>query len=342
MTLSSLGASVCGGSANDTPTIERAGRLMSDYDFDLPAERAVLDLPPPRGEARLLVLERTTGKIRHQRFADLEDYLGGRSIYVNNSHLLPRWMSLWRKPGFQDLFYFCEQTGPRQWKAFGTTTEELPSSTYYTEQGIQVRVLPVLGDPHRFDVLFYGDVDIDKGGSYRLPPDWALTHEVASKPLAQSLYAHVTGSFEAPTAGIHLTREVLARLDVRELTLHTSPGTFYRVDEGTPAEHRMTAEYYRIPDPPTGKVVAVGTTTAKALEAWAQEGVAEVWSDLFIYPPYNFRVVEGLLTNLHRPRETLLLMTCAFGGYEAVMEAHRVAVKEHYRFSHCGDLLLII
>lgn len=324
---------------------------MDEYEFDFSLERVETRAPARRGDARLLVLERRTGRIRHERFAELEGHLRGRSVYVNNSALAPRWMELVRLPGFVEYLYFHRPSRPtsgappRHWIVYGSLSPEALRASYFSTQGVPVTVTPIPGESRWFEVEFAAPVDVEALGCYRLAPDHVLLprERLEERPLAQALYARVPGSYEAPTAGVHFDQELLDRLGARELTLHTSPGAFYRVEEATPVEHRMPTEEYLIPEPPrTGEdVVAIGTTVAKALEAWSRTGARKGESDLFIYPPFDFQVVRALLTNFHFPRQTLLLMTCAFGGREAVMEAHREAAREGYRFSSYGDLLLI-
>jgi len=313
----------------------------SDFTFDLPPELAVPPSPPRRGDVRLLVLDRETGLIEHREMKDLTRYLRGRSLYVNNSKLVRRWIRLHRAPGHEDFAFMIERVSDRLWLAYLPSVAGNEKSRFWTKEGVPVRVEPSdIRD--RWLLRFDKEPDLDRLGHYLTPKGWYPVRELTHDMLAQPLYASVEGSFAAPTAGIHLTREMLSELQVRELTLHTKPGSFYEVKSETPSDHRMEPEFYEIPEPPQGPVVAVGTTVAKALETWARTGEPRGWSDLYIYPPFEFRTVSAFLTNLHRPRESFLLLTSAFGGHERVMEAHREAVREKYRFSYYGDLMLIL
>lgn len=319
-------------------------RPTSAYSFDLPQAQMKAGPGTVRGEAKLLVLERDSGRIRHRRIADLPEYVDGRPVFANNSALLPGWMEFWRMPGHVESFYFIEPSGPRRWKTFSLLEPNDWKCRFLTKDGSRVLVSPDGDTPRRYEVEFLSEVDPRLEGRFRVPPDYLPRPTLHEVPLAQALYAKVPGSFAAPTAGVHLTEDLLAKLNVRELTLHTGPTSFYDVREERPSEYRMGPEWYRIPVPPAlgEKVLAVGSTTAKALEAWARTGVTEGWSDLFIHPPFEWKAVGALLTNLQRPRQTLLIMICALAGYEAAMEAHREAVRQGYSFSYYGDLMLIL
>ncbi len=332
-----------------TPLPSRAAQVQAErptaaFSFDLPAR--LIDMCPvsKRGDARVLVLHRESGRMEHRMFADLPAYLSTYSCYINESKILRRWIGMWRLPGHFEKVYFIEPLNECSWRVFARLPSCAPEYDFCTIDGIRAIVQPEGGYSHRWIMQFVQPVDVDARGRYCIPPDYSLRETLSPSLAAEAVYASVPGSFAAPTAGIHFTPETLRSLEVMALTLHTSPGTFYGVEEESPADHRMEAEWYRISDVPAPgrKIAAIGTTVAKALEAWARSGAAQGLSELFIYPPFEFKVISALLTNFHRPRETLLLMTCAFGGYEAVMEAHREAVREGYRFSFYGDLLLII
>jgi len=315
----------------------------SEYDFDLPIKLMPGGPWGTRGRARLMVVWRVSGRIEHGEFRDIPQLLRGREVFVNNSRLLPHWIGLWRMPGYQVRAFLIRNLEKNRWLAYMQARSGADRCEFFTFGGSRVRVEST-GRLHRWILDFSSPIDLARDGRYMIPPLPDLRSEIPKESLAQTLYAKIPGSFAAPTAGIHFTEELLAQLEVHELTLHTAPGTFYDVPENNPGDHPLEPEYYEIPRAPQPDAlpIAVGTTTTKALEAWARTGELKGWSSLFIYPPFKFSAVGGLLTNFHLPKQTLLMLTCAFGGYELVMEAHREAVREGYRFSYYGDLLLIL
>jgi S-adenosylmethionine:tRNA ribosyltransferase-isomerase len=198
-----------------------------------------------------------------------------------------------------------------------------------------------------------GDVRgvLRRRGHLPLPPYVRATPEVERE--YQTVYARDEGSAAAPTAGLHFTRELLgevekARVTISRVTLHVGPGTFSPVRTEKLSEHRMHAEHYRIPDEAVRavgdarQVIAIGTTVARTLESWAETGIREGESELFIYPGYCWRVVDTLLTNFHLPRSTLLAMVMSFAGEELIREAYETAVRERYRFFSFGDAMLLM
>jgi S-adenosylmethionine:tRNA ribosyltransferase-isomerase len=184
-----------------------------------------------------------------------------------------------------------------------------------------------------------------------LPPYIEATPEAERE--YQTIYARNEGSAAAPTAGLHFTQQLLGEVEkagakISRVTLHVGPGTFSPVRTEKLADHRMHAEHYRVPDEAARAVsdarhvVAVGTTVARTLESWAETGIREGESELFIYPGYHWRAVDALLTNFHLPRSTLLAMVMAFAGEELIREAYEVAMKERYRFFSFGDAMLLV
>lgn len=325
----------------ESPPQGRPSWLTRDFEYEFPSSQPFYEMPDERGNVRLMILHRRTGRIEHRQFSDIVEYLQGTEVWVNDSSLLPRWIHIVRLPGFQETAYFIRELRKSVWEVFALMPEGAERSGFFTKNGIPIRVEKT-ERRHWWIFTFARDPEIERNGCYLSLPDMRLMKDLSEFPLAQALYATVPGSFAAPTAGIHFTEEMLSRLDVHKLTLHTMPVSFYDVKSESAEDHRVDPEYYRIPKAPKRPVAAIGTTSAKALEAWGRTCQLEGCSDLFIRPPFEWKVVDALLTNLHRPRETLLMLTCAFGGYEAVMEAHREAVRKAYRFSFYGDLLLVI
>jgi S-adenosylmethionine:tRNA ribosyltransferase-isomerase len=198
-------------------------------------------------------------------------------------------------------------------------------------------------------IEFECPVDLEAAGQLPLPPYLGRKVETADHERYQTVFARERGAVAAPTAGLHFTREILARIPHAFLTLHVGAGTFRPVQAKVLSEHRMHAERFYIPPPSAEainaarRVLAVGTTTTRVLEACGRPLQAGRGStDIFIHPPYRFRVVDALLTNFHLPKSTLLMLACAFGGHDFVFHAYREAIRERYRFYSYGDCMLIL
>jgi len=194
----------------------------------------------------------------------------------------------------------------------------------------------------RWTLEFDREPDLAVVGEPPIPPYFHRPADARDAERYQTVYAAKEGAIAAPTAGLHFTPEILSRLTTRRLVLHVGTGTFKPVKAENVEDHKMEAEYYEIPDPPAGKVAAVGTTTCRALESWARTGEASGWTELFITPPYEFKVVKSLVTNFHLPKSTLLMMVCALAGRERILSAYEEAIRERYRFFSYGDAMLIL
>jgi S-adenosylmethionine:tRNA ribosyltransferase-isomerase len=179
-------------------------------------------------------------------------------------------------------------------------------------------------------------------GKPPLPPYIKRPADWGDDTRYQTVFAAKEGSIAAPTAGLHFTPELLAKLNTRRITLHVGLGTFKPVKAENVEDHKMHAEYYEIPEAPQGKVVAVGTTTCRTLETWARTGKLSGWTDLFVTPGFEFKVVKSLVTNFHVPKSTLLMLVCALAGRERILDAYAEAVREKYRFFSYGDAMLIL
>ncbi len=346
------------------------------YDYELPPELIAQEPLPERASSRLLVLDRSSGSLRHLTFADLPELLlPGDLLVTNRSRVLPARL-LGRRPGGGEAEILLIR--PRQadlWDAMVRPGRRLRSGAVVEiAPGFHVRVEGASGapaaesaaqGPMRLVRLLTEGLNpreaIDRHGHVPLPPYIRRPDRAADRERYQTIYARESGSVAAPTAGLHFTSELLGRLDARgvaraELVLHVGPGTFRPVEVDDVREHRVDAELFTIPTPTAAtasqarregrRVVAVGTTTTRALEsALTPEGSlrpGDGQTDLVITPGYPFRVVSGLVTNFHLPRSSLLLLVCAFAGRENVLAAYREAVRERYRFYSYGDAMLII
>jgi S-adenosylmethionine:tRNA ribosyltransferase-isomerase len=332
---------------------------LSDYDYVLPRE-LIAHRPLERREcSRMMVLHRAEQKIEHRQFRELKSFSqSGDILVLNNTRVLPaRRLS---DNGAVE-FLFLERLGPGRWKCMVKPGRKMRLGATARIDNTSLRVESVTSDGERI-VQFEKDVDVYAGGSMPLPPYINRPSDETDATRYQTMFAHAAGAVAAPTAGLHFTSEILRELRHTFVTLHVGPGTFLPVRSANITEHRMHAERHFISPDAADKinnaqrVLAVGTTVVRVLETAAlrtqlleagklkerrivpQSGE----TDLFIYPPFTFRVVDALLTNFHLPRSTLLMLVSAFAGREFVLRAYEQAVRERYRFYSYGDCMLIL
>jgi len=339
-----------------------------DFAYPLP-EALIASRPPARRDgSRLLVIDRETGRVFDRRFPDLRTYLRhGDALVLNDTRVFPARLR-GRKPSGAAAEIFLlrplDDGDGRRWEALVRPGGKLkPGRTVVVNADLKVaiedstipgnRVVRLLceGDPREI---------IERFGDVPLPPYIRREPEAEDRVRYQTVYADHSGSVAAPTAGLHFTRRLLARIEaagvrVVRLTLHVGLGTFRPVDAARPAEHAMHAEHYRVSANAAatlnrvravgGRIWAVGTTSVRTLETVATEDgeirPGEGWTKRFIYPPYTFRAVDGLLTNFHLPRSSLLMLVSAFAGRERVLAAYEHAVRSGYRFYSYGDAMLL-
>ena len=338
----------------------------SDFEYDLPAELIAQDPLPDRAASRLLVLERASGSLRHGRFPDLVDLVTPEDVLVLNvSRVIPARLHGKREMGNVAELLLVRELPNGSWIAMGHPGGKLkPGRRVTLGDDSAVEIVEVLGGGLR-RVKFVGQLDagdtLAKYGTVPLPPYIRRLPRPEDRERYQTVYAEHDGSVAAPTAGLHFTPELLERIKrrgtaVATLDLQIGPGTFKPVEVDDLADHPMHAEAYRVSEKTAdlinarrqagGRVWAVGTTVVRTLETVAapdgtiRPGAGD--TSLFVHPPYTFRAVDRLLTNFHLPRSTLLMLVCAFGGYERVMGAYREAVKERYRFYSYGDAMVVI
>ena len=314
---------------------------VSDFDYALPKELIAQEPLPRRDASRLLVLHRATGRIEHRAFPDIVDLLRGETLWLNETRVFPARLPLLRDTGGRVEALLVRKLDDRRWLALLDAGGRLQPGERL-EVDDRRRVLLVAKDVDHWTLEFEEEPDLAKLGKIPLPPYIRRAPVEADVERYQTVFAKNEGSIAAPTAGLHFTPELLSSFDLRRLTLHVGVGTFKPVKVEEPAEHKMHAEYYEIPEPPSAPVVAVGTTTCRALESHARTGKTSGWTDIFIHPPYEFRAVKALITNFHLPRSTLLMLVCAFAGRDAVLAAYAEAVRERYRFFSYGDAMLIL
>jgi len=325
--------------------------LTSELDYELPEALIAQRPAEPRDSSRLMVVDVETGSIAHRVFRDLPRFLGPKdALVLNETKVLPaRLIAHKRSGGEVELLFLRDRGGP--WEVLARPSKRLKPGTVLAAGADELKVVERLGGGHW--VVEGRDVrgTMERNGRMPLPPYIRPTAD--AERAYQTVYARNPGSAAAPTAGFHFTKEVLdavERVGVRStrVTLHVGTGTFAPIRAHKLEEHEMHAEYYFVPEGAAqavkgaGRVVAAGTTVARTLETWAATGEREGESRLFIYPGYEWRAVDVLLTNFHLPRSTLLAMVMSFGGRELVREAYRIAVEERYRFYSFGDAMLLL
>jgi len=306
-----------------------------ELDYDLPPELIAQRPAERRDASRLLVYDRATGHVRHRRFADLPDELPpGTLTVVNDTRVVPARIPIARPRGEVLLL---EPVGDAEWLALARPTRKLRAGRRYGA----VELLEHLGEG-RWRVRLDGE----PAGETPLPP--YISEPLEDPARYQTVYADEEGSAAAPTAGLHFTPELLARLDVERVTLHVGLDTFRPLATPTLEEHELHGERYavrpdafrRIRDAP--RVLAVGTTTVRVLETLARGATLSGRTDLFVTPGFEFRRVDHLLTNFHLPRSTLLALVMAFAGVEETRRLYRLAIEERYRFYSFGDAMLVL
>jgi S-adenosylmethionine:tRNA ribosyltransferase-isomerase len=324
---------------------------LSDYQYDLTPE-LIVDRPLERREqSRMMVLNRNSGTIAHHHFADLPAFLSAKDLVVlNDSRVIPA--RLHDTTGKIEIL-LLEKNSPLRWTAMVRPGKKMKAGTTVELAATQATVLEIHEDGTR-TLEFASSPDLEIYGEMPIPPYFHRPADAQDKERYQTVFAQDPGSVAAPTAGLHFTPEILAMIPHSFLTLHVGAGTFQPVKSEDLSEHRMHQEYYTIPADTAaritfaknhgGRIVAIGTTSARVLESQppgeltATSGSTEI----FIRPPYRFQRVDVLLTNFHLPGSTLLMLVSALAGREFILEAYAEAVREKYRFFSYGDCMLIV
>ncbi|MGE5213076.1 MAG: tRNA preQ1(34) S-adenosylmethionine ribosyltransferase-isomerase QueA [Nitrospirota bacterium] len=322
---------------------------LRDYDYFLPGDLIAQRPLKRRDDSRMMVLHRGGETIEHRQFRELKTLLEpGDLLVLNDTRVLPA--RRFSDDGAVE-FLFLERLDSTRWKCMIKPGRKMRVGATAKLDGASLRVEEVTAEGERI-VAFERDIDVYAGGSMPLPPYISRPSDETDMARYQTVFANSTGAVAAPTAGLHFTSEMLSEIPHTFVTLHVGPGTFLPVRCENIAGHRMHAERFHISREAANKInsasriVAIGTTAARALESahsldeqvQAQRGA----TDIFIYPPYRFRMVDILLTNLHLPHSTLLMLVSAFAGREFVLRAYEEAVRERYRFFSYGDCMLIL
>jgi S-adenosylmethionine:tRNA ribosyltransferase-isomerase len=326
---------------------------LSDYNYVLPKELIAQRPLERREDSRMMVLRRAEQKIEHRQFRELKAFLHpGDLLVLNDTRVLAA-----RR--FSDdgaiEFLFLQHVGPTRWKCMVSPGRKMRIGATTTINNVCLRVDEITAAGERI-VTFDRDIDVYTGGSMPLPPYLNRPSDKTDTARYQTVFAREPGAVAAPTAGLHFTSEVLSQIPHTFVTLHVGPGTFLPVRSERITEHRMHAERFSIAPDTADKinqaqrVLAVGTTVVRVLETAARSTKLVTrqfqsqsgHTDLFIYPPFTFRVVDLLLTNFHLPRSTLLMLVSAFAGREFILRSYEEAVRERYRFFSYGDCMLIL
>ena len=340
--------------------------LKSDFYYDLPEELIAQHPVEPRNSSRMMCVDRRTGAIEHAHFYNLCEHLKeGDLLVMNDSRVIPARL-YGEKIGNGTFieFLLLEQKGDKIWEIICRPGKKAKVGRRFSFGGgrLIAEVLEVKDDGNRI-VRFECDGNfftaLEDVGQMPLPP--YITEKLEDKERYQTVYSKELGSAAAPTAGLHFTPEMLDELRAKGVktafvTLHVGLGTFRPVKEENVLDHKMHSEHYYLPAETAalinetkkngGRVIAVGTTTCRTLESVAtfynEIAEHEGYTDIFIYPSYEFQCIDGLITNFHLPESTLIMLVSAFMGYDNTMNAYRKAVEERYRFFSFGDCMCIL
>ena len=339
---------------------------VKDFYYDLPQELIAQDPLEDRSSSRLMVLDKITGEVEHRHFKDITEYLRpGDCLVINNTKVIPaRLYGVKEGTEAKIEILLLKRKENDIWETLVKPGKKCKIGTkiVFGEGILTGEVIDIVEEGNRLIQFHYEGIFeeiLDRLGQMPLPP--YITHQLQDKNRYQTVYAKYDGSAAAPTAGLHFTPELLQQVrdmgvEIAEVTLHVGLGTFRPVKETDVLKHHMHSEFYKIEQSEADKinkakkeghrVIAVGTTSTRTLEAAADENgfltEKSGWTEIFIYPGYQFKVIDALITNFHLPESTLVMLVSALAGKEKIMHAYEVAVQERYRFFSFGDAMLIL
>lgn len=338
----------------------------SDFYYDLPQELIAQDPLEDRSSSRLMVLDKKTGTVEHKVFRDIIDELNpGDCLVVNNTKVIPaRLLGVKEDTGAHIEVLLLKRKQDNVWETLVKPGKKARPGTriVFGDGLLKAEVVDVVDEGNRLIRFEYEGIFeeiLDQLGQMPLPP--YITHQLKDKNRYQTVYAKHDGSAAAPTAGLHFTPELLQQIQdkgvkLAHVTLHVGLGTFRPVKVDDVEQHHMHSEFYIVDEDQAklindtkkngGRVIAVGTTSCRTLEsATGEDGILKAgsgWTEIFIYPGYKFKMIDGLITNFHLPESTLVMLVSALAGKENIMHAYEVAVQERYRFFSFGDAMLIL
>ena len=337
---------------------------VKDFDYELPEELIAQDPLEDRSSSRLMVLDKTTGNVDHI-FKDILEYLKpGDCLVINNTKVIPaRLYGVKEGTNAKIELLLLKRKENDVWETLVKPGKKAkPGTRIIFGDGLLVgEIIDIVEEGNRLIQFHYEGIFeeiLDQLGQMPLPP--YITHQLQDKGRYQTVYAKYDGSAAAPTAGLHFTKELLEQVkakgvDIAEVTLHVGLGTFRPVKVENVLEHHMHSEFYMVSQEAADKinhakkngnrVISVGTTSTRTLESAADENgflkETSGWTEIFIYPGYKFKVIDGLITNFHLPQSTLVMLVSALAGREHVLHAYQIAVEEKYRFFSFGDAMFI-
>ncbi len=339
----------------------------SDFDYHLPQELIAQSPSEPRDHSRLMILDRISGEIEHRKFYDLVEYLNDGDVLVfNDSRVIPaRMYGLTSDTGSKIELLLLTQNQPKIWKALVKPGRRMRKGARFQIDGLDGKhvtgtVLDQYDDGSR-EIEFDSELDFEYFGSVPLPP--YIHRSTAPAERYQTVYAQKNGSIAAPTAGLHFTKALLNQLSKKGVslefvTLHVGWDSFRPLNTEDPSQHLMHSEYWELSQEVSERlnlakrdgrrIISAGTTAVRLFEnaaninVSAQLGPGSGWADIFIKPGYRFRVIDGLITNFHLPKSTLLMLTSALAGKDNILNGYKVAVDNQYRFYSFGDAMFIV
>lgn len=338
---------------------------VKDFDFYLPEEQIAQDPLENRSDSRLMVLHRESGEIEHKIFKDITGYLKkGDCLVINNTKVLPaRLIGVKEETGAKIELLLLKRKENDIWETLVKPGRKAKKGAKisFGDGILKGEIIDEVEEGNRLVQFSYDGIFeeiLDRLGQMPLPP--YITHQLKDKNRYQTVYAKEEGSAAAPTAGLHFTKELLQQIEdmgvtIAHVTLHVGLGTFRPVKVENVLDHHMHSEFYHIEEEEAkkindtkkngGRVIAVGTTSTRTLESATDEnGILQAKSgntEIFIYPGYQFKMIDALITNFHLPQSTLLMLVSAFAGRENVLQAYDTAVKEGYRFFSFGDAMML-
>ena len=338
---------------------------VKDFYYDLPEELIAQDPLEKRSNSRLMVLDKKSGDVTHRHFYDIKDYLRpGDCLVINNTRVIPaRLIGEREETGGKVELLLLKRKSDDVWETLVKPGKKarIGSRLTFGNGLLKAEVIDIVEEGNRLVRFEYQGIFeeiLDQLGQMPLPP--YITHQLQDKNRYQTVYAKYDGSAAAPTAGLHFTKELLQEIkdmgvSIAEVTLHVGLGTFRPVKVENVLDHHMHSEFFQISQEAADminetkrhghRVIAVGTTSTRTLESAADENgflrEKSGWTEIFIYPGYQFKVIDGLITNFHLPESTLVMLVSALAGRDHIMEAYRQAVEQKYRFFSFGDAMLI-
>ena len=339
---------------------------LKDFHYDLPDELIAQEPIPERDMSRLLVLDKNTGEIVHRSFRDILEYLNeGDCLVMNNTRVIPARLFGVKKGSTGNMeFLLLNRKDKYVWEVMVRPGKraKIGAEFIFGDGELSGEIIEILEGGNRLVKFNYEGIFeevLDRLGKVPLPP--YIKKELIDRERYQTVYSKIEGSAAAQTAGLHFTNELMHQLaeagvKMAYLTLHVGIGTFRPVKVSNIEEHKMHSEYYELTAENAeiinntrkkgGRIICTGTTSTRTLESIMQRKGSlkedKGWTDIFIYPGYQFKITDGLITNFHLPESTLLMLVSALAGRDKIMRAYKEAVKEHYRFFSFGDAMLII